>query len=127
MKKIYITTALLITICIASSVCAFQPTAIDPHVEFLTPGVTRSFTITQYNNFPQGLSSFLVFLLGYGPVRITISSLNDGDLLVILGWAVSSAGIEPIFKVGKSNVILVESVEIGSERYPTGIIWFPAG
>jgi hypothetical protein len=128
MKKIYITTALLTTICIASSVCAFQPTAIDPHVELITPGVTRSITITQYNTYPQDFSFFLVFLIGYGPARISMSTLTyeatEGHLLVLNGWALSSAGAVPIMKFGRSMVDLVVGVEIGDERYPSGIIWF---
>ena len=49
---------------------------------------------------------------------------SEGDLLIISGWALSSAGIVPIVKFGRSRVSLVAGAEIGSERYPTGIMWF---
>ena len=128
MKKVLIVTVLSMLIFTLSPAYAFQPMAISPHVEVLTPGVTRNFTITQYNNFPQDFSFFLVFLIGYGPVQISMSSSEDetseGDLLVISGWALSSAGIAPIIKFGRSRVSLVAGAEIGSERYPTGIMWF---
>ena len=128
MKKIYIIGAFLVMISIDSPVYAFQPTAITPRVEFLTPGVIRSITITQYNSFPQDFSFFLVFLIGYGPAKITMSTLlyeeTEGHLLVLNGWALSSAGAVPIFKTGRSIADLIVGVEIGDERYPTGIIWF---
>ena len=128
MKKVLIVTVLSMLIFTLSPAYGFQPTAIDPRVEVLTPGVTRDFTITQYNNFPQDFSFFLVFLIGYGPVQISMSSSEDetseGDLLVLSGWALSSAGIAPIIKFGRSRVTLVAGAEIGSERYPTGIKWF---
>ena len=45
-------------------------------------------------------------------------------LLVISGWALSSASIVPLMKFGKSRVSLVAGIEIGSKRYSTGIMWF---
>jgi len=108
-------------------VYAFQPTAIDPHVEVLFPGVARSFTITQYNSFPQDFNFFLVFFIGYGPAKIFLSSFEDetaGNILGINGWAISSAGVFPIIKFGRPSVELDVGVEIGSERNPIGIMWF---
>ena len=125
MKRIYIIVTLFIMINVVSPSHAFQPTAINPYVEVLTPGVIRNFTITQYNDFPQDFSFFLVFLIGYGPAQITLSKNDtEDDLLVINGWGLSSAGIVPIIKFGRSRVNLTVSVEIGSDRNPTGIMWF---
>ena len=125
MKKLFFLAALCITIFTSNPAYAFRTTAINPNVEVLTPGVIRNFTITQYNNFPQDFSFFLVFLIGYGPAQITLSKNDtEDDLLVINGWGISSAGIVPIIKFGRSRVNLAVSVEIGSERYPTGIMWF---
>ena len=128
MKKIYIIIGLVTIISIASSVYAFQPTAIDPRVEVLTPGVTRFYSITQNNSFPQDFNFFLVFLIGYGPAQVTMSSsedeTNEGNLLVLNGWALSSAGAIPIIKFGRSRVVLEVGVEIGNEFYPSGIMWF---
>lgn len=125
MKKVYSIALLCTLVCIATPTHAFQTTALKPYVEVLTPGVIRDFTITQYHNFPQDFSFFLVFLVGYGPVKITLSKDNsEDDLLVINGWGISSAGVVPIIKFGRSRVSLAVSVNIGSERYPTGIVWF---
>ena len=127
MKKVFFIVILFTIISAAVPTYAFQPTAVDPHVEVLFPGVTRSFTITQYNRVPQDFSFFLVFLIGYGPAQISLALFEDeteGNILGINGWAISSAGVVPIIKFGRSNVILEVGVEIGSERNPMGIMWF---
>ena len=128
MKKLFFLTILCTVICSVVPTYAFQPTAIDPHVELLTPGVTRYYTITQFNSYPQDFGFFLVFLIGYGPAQITMSSsedeTNEGNLLVLNGWALSSAGAIPIIKFGRSRVDLEVGVEIGNEFYPSGIMWF---
>ena len=49
---------------------------------------------------------------------------NEGNLLVLNGWALSSAGAIPIIKFGRSRVVLEVGVEIGNEFYPSGIMWF---
>ena len=127
MKKVYIIAILCTLVCIVSPTFAFQPTAIDPHVEFLTPGVTRHITITQYNNFPQDFSSFLIVLIGYGPISINLSSPEEGaegNLFVISGLGISAAGIRPFLKFGRADVDLAVGIEIGTERNPFGLLWF---
>ena len=125
MRKVFYIAVLCTIFCVVSPVSAFQTTALKPYVEVLTPGVTRAFTITQYHSFPQDFSFFLVFLIGYGPAKITLSKDDtEDDLLVIKGWGISSAGVVPIIKFGRSRVSLEASVNIGNERYPSGIIWF---
>jgi hypothetical protein len=127
MRKVFLTATLCTLVCIVSPTLAFQPTAIDPHVELLTPGVTRNFTITQFNNFPQDFSFFLVVLIGYGPVSINLSSSaasTEGDLFVISGLGMSAAGIIPFLKFGRADVNLAVGIEIGNERSPYGLLWF---
>ena len=127
MKKVLLTATVCILVCIVSPTYAFQPTAIDPHVEVLTPGVTRNFSITQFNNFPQDFSFFLVVLIGYGPVSINLSSSTastDGDLFVISGMGISPAGIIPFLKFGRADVALAVGIEIGNEWSPYGLLWF---
>ena len=127
MKKVFLTATLCTLVCIVSPTFAFQPTAIDPHVELLTPGVTRHFTITQYNSFPQDFSFFLVVLIGYGPFSINLSSPEEGaegNLFVISGLGISAAGIRPFLKFGRADVDLAVGIEIGTERNPFGLLWF---
>ena len=127
MKKVLLTATVCTLVCIVSPTYAFQPTAIDPHVEVLTPGVTRNFSITQFNNFPQDFSFFLVVLIGYGPVSINLSSSTAstaGDLFVISGMGISPAGIIPFLKFGRADVALAVGIEIGNEWSPYGLLWF---
>ena len=125
--------ALIIMMCLILTIAfiypatapAFEVNALTPHVEVLTPGVTRNLTVTQYADFPQDFSPFIVFLIGYGPFKISLSKAAAvGDRLVINGLGISPAGIVPFYKSGKADVDLVVSVEIGNERYPYGMVLF---
>ena len=132
MKKVFLTATLCTVIICApvlttTTASAFEPSALTPHFELLTPGVTRHFTITQYNNFPQDFSFFLVVLIGYGPFSINLSSPEEGaegNLFVISGLGISAAGIRPFLKFGRADVDLAVGIEIGTERNPFGLLWF---
>jgi hypothetical protein len=127
MKKILFIICFILpfTLTFPSTATAFEVNALTPHVEVLTPGVTRNLTITQYADFPQDFSPFIVFLIGYGPFKISLSKAAAvGDRLVINGLGISPAGVIPFYKSGKADVVLVVSVEIGNERYPYGMVFF---
>ena len=125
--------ALIIMMCLILTIAfiypatapAFETNALTPHIEVLTPGVTRTITITQYADFPQDFSPFIVFLIGYGPFKISLSKDESvGDRLKMNGVGISPAGIVPFYKSGKADVDLVVSVEIGNERSPYGMVLF---
>jgi len=108
---------------------AYEINALTPRFEVLIPGVSLDFEITQQHNFPQDFSIFTVVLIGYGPVSISLSKeLSEeeipGNLLVITGVGISSAGIIPFFKFGRGDVDVDVTVEIGSERSPFGLLLF---
>ena len=130
MKKSFITLTLgcMITFVVFFSWCstyAYEINAVTPRSAVLIPGVTQAIEITQHNDFPQDFSMFTVVLIGYGPVRIILSKEETaGDLLVITGVGISSAGIRPFVKFGRINVNLEVTVEIGSERSPFGVLLF---
>jgi len=128
MKKVLIYLAhswVILSILVFSS-CpgfAFETEALMPRIEILAPGMTRTIKITQDYNFPQDFSQFLIVAIGYGPLWITLRGDTEGDLLILTGVGISSAGIVPVFKFGKTMVTLTESVEIGDERSPYGLLW----
>ena len=130
MKKAFITLTLgcMITFVFFSIWCptyAYEINALTPRSAVLISGVTQEIDITQHNDFPQDFSMFTVVLIGYGPVRISVSKEETaGDLLVITGVGISSAGIRPFFKFGRTNVNLEVTVEIGSELSPFGLLLF---
>jgi len=131
MKKVlsHLTHSWVIVVILFFSICpafALETNALIPTIEILTPGMGRTITITQDYNFPQGSSQFLVFLIGYGVLNIYWSSEYDteGDILILTGAGISTAGIVPFFKRGKAGGYLEVGIEIGSERSPCGLVWF---
>ena len=103
---------------------AFKTESLIPRLEIITPGMTRTIEITQNYNFPQDFSQFLILVVGYGGLSITLRKVDtEGDLLILTGVGVSTAGVIPVFKFGVTEVTLTESVEIGNERSPYGLLW----
>ena len=103
---------------------AFEAEALIPRIEILTPGITRTIEITQNYTFPQDFSQFLILVVGYGGVSMTLRKVDtEGDLLILTGVGVSSAGIVPVFNFGITEVTLKEAVEIGNEQSPYGLVW----
>jgi len=103
---------------------ALETEALIPRVEILTSGMTRTVEITQNYDFPQDFSHFLILVVGYGGVSITLRKIDtEGDFLILSGLGTSSAGVTPVFKFGISKVTLAEAVEIGDENSPYGLLW----
>ncbi|KPJ61733.1 MAG: hypothetical protein AMJ42_01065, partial [Deltaproteobacteria bacterium DG_8] len=103
---------------------ALETEALIPHIEILTPGVTRTVEITKIYNFPQDFGHFLILVVGYGGVSITLRKIDtEGDFLFLAGIGISSVGIVPVFKFGVTEVTLTEAVEIGDQSSPYGLLW----
>jgi hypothetical protein len=108
------------------SVSAFETEAlVIPRVVILIPGISSTIEITQNYKFPQDFSQFLILAIGDGPLGITLTkSGSKEDTLFLTGVGISSAGIIPVFKFGSGDTVtLRESVEIGDERSPYGLLW----
>ena len=104
---------------------ALENNALISNIEILTPGMNRNMTITQDYRYPRDYNQSLLLLIGYGGVSITVSKGDPvGDLLVLTGIGISSAGIIPFLKFGRTSVSLSEAIEIGDERAPYGLLWF---
>jgi hypothetical protein len=103
-----------------------EPLALIPRLEILTPGMTRTIPITQEAPFPQGASQVAVFLIGSGPlsIRLTSGTGSEGDLLVLSGFGISSAGFIPFFKWGYTAVAFNVGIKIGDDRFPYGMLLF---
>jgi hypothetical protein len=104
---------------------AFETEALVlPRVEILIPGVFRTIEITQDYKFPQEFNQILILAIGYGPLGINLRQTEPtGNILMLTGVGVSAAGVIPILKFGVTGVQLSESVEIGNERSPYGLLW----
>jgi hypothetical protein len=119
---------MLASVLILLSGAAFgqEPLALIPRLETLTPGMTRNIEITQEAPFPQGVSQFVVLLIGSGPASITLESPEGsvGDLLVLSGIGISHAGLIPFFKWGYTEVTFDVGIQIGNDRFPYGMLLF---
>ena len=115
---------LSVIVMISGQALGQEPLALIPRLETLTPGMTRDIDIIQEAPFPQGVSQFVVLLLGSGPLSITLSSAegSEGDLLVLSGVGISSAGIIPFFKWGYTEVTFEVGIKIGDDRFPYGLL-----
>jgi len=111
-------------IMLSGSAFGQEPAALIPRLEILTPGMTRDIAITQEAPFPQGVSQFVVLLIGSGPASISLESAvgSEGDLLVLSGAGFSSAGFIPFFKWGYSAVSFDVGIQIGNDRFPYGML-----
>ena len=120
--------SLVILAILVLSICptfALETDSLIPRIEILTPGMNRNMTITQDYRYPRDYNQSLLLLIGYGGVSITVSKGGpEGDLLVLTGIGISSAGIIPFLKFGRTSVSLSEAIEIGDERAPYGLLWF---
>lgn len=127
MKKILLTVTLCTIIFSAFPLYAFEvkPLAL-PRFEILIPGKTRIIEIEQKLDYPQDFSQILILAIGYGGVSISIRQ-NDGvtvdNMFVLTGFGISSAGIIPFYRFGKTEVVLEAAIEVGNERAPFGLIW----
>ena len=115
----------------ASLAPASEPEGWIPGIEILIPGMSRSITVIQEQDFPSDFGHFVVLALGYGPLRIGLTSSTldteknstPGGLLVLTGVGISSAGIAPLLKFGQKGDTLSAYVEIGNENSPCGVVW----
>ncbi len=103
---------------------AIETEAFIPQIEILIPGMTRKVEITQNYSFPQDFGHFLILVMGYGGVSMTLSKTDtEGDFIIFTGAGISSAGIAPFLKFGTTSVTLREAVEIGDQWLPYGLLW----
>lgn len=105
-------------------IVALEQEAWLPRVEMITPGMTRTVEIFQNDSSLKDFGHFLILVVGYGGLSITLRKIDtEGDFLFLAGAGISPAGLVPIFKCGITQVTLKEAVEIGNERSPYGWLW----
>ena len=90
----------------------------------VVPGMTRSVDIRQSELFPLGCPMFFVVIAGQGTLGVSVVKDDTaGDTIFMLGLATSGAGTTPIYRIGRSNGMIDQIVEI--EQY--GFVWLWCG
>jgi len=72
---------------------------------------------------------FFIFLGGTGSLGISLrnDASDSKEMIFMLGFASSSAGNFPIYRLGASEGMISQIVEIGSDSYPYGFVWLYCG
>jgi hypothetical protein len=103
---------------------AVETKGLIPQIEILTTGMRRTVQFSQEQRFPQDFGHFLILLVGYGGLSISMSKATpEGDFIIMSGLGISPAGITPILKFGRTGLMLSENIEIGTEHSPYGLLW----
>ena len=79
----------------------------------------------QSNSYPEAFCQFLVVVIGWGGVNITLEKAEaqpNLDGIGFTGISISSAGIIPFFRCGVPAVTLRERVFIGMKGFPFGLL-----
>ena len=91
-------------------------------------GATDVIEVIQTASFPL-CPQFFILLGGTGSLGISLSNdaSDSKEIIFMLGLASSSAGNFPIYRLGASEGMISQIVEIGSNRYPYGFVWLYCG
>jgi hypothetical protein len=91
-------------------------------------GATDVIEVVQTASFPL-CPQFLIFLGGQGSLGISLrnDASDSKEIIFMLGFASSAAGNFPIYRLGASEGMISQVVEIGSNSYPYGFVWLYCG
>ncbi len=123
--------AALMTFCfLLSSYKGVRAETVDGlfNVRVVLPGATEVIDVVQTASFPL-CPQFFIFLGGTGSLGISLrnDASDSKEIIFMLGLASSSAGNYPIYRLGASEGMISQIVEIGSNQYPYGFVWLYCG
>jgi hypothetical protein len=106
----------------------FAATAQPVTVKVILPGATETVDISQTTAFPLGCPNFFIGVLGKGTLGISLlKSDRAGDTIFINGLSQSSQGTMPLFRLGVSIGMVGQTLEIGDDDEPYGLVWVYGG
>jgi len=107
---------------------ALAETAQPFNVKLILPGATETINLAQTVAFPLGCPNYFIGVLGKGTLGISLlKSDRAGDAIFINGLAQSSQGTVPFFRLGFSNGMVSQIIEIGDDDEPYGFVWVYGG
>lgn len=96
--------------------------------QVILPGMTKSVDIRQAGAFPLGCPLFFIAVAGKGTLGISLKKDDvAGDIIFMLGAAVSAAGTVPVYRIGQSKGMIDQIMEIGTDEQPGGFVWLWCG
>ena len=131
LKTRYLTGSLLAAIAytlLGTVSMALAETAQPFNVKLILPGATETINLAQTVAFPLGCPNYFIGVLGKGTLGISLlKSDRAGDAIFINGLAQSSQGTVPFFRLGVSNGMVSQIIEIGDDDEPYGFVWVYGG
>lgn len=119
--------ALLFTLTVTAPASADIDLGIT-NILFIVPGMTRTIDISQTRLFPLGCPNYLIMVVGQGTLGLSVKKEDvEGDTIFMTGMAVSDAGDTPFFRIGASNGMIDQLLDIGTEDKPYGLVWVYCG
>lgn len=117
MKKINVYSSLLLAALFCSFINPFPAYCeTDPalsNVIIIVPGMTQTVEIKQTALFPLGCPMFYIAVLGKGTLGISVKKDDvAGDTIFMLGVAVSGEVTVPVYRIGRSNGMIDQILEI---------------
>ena len=98
------------------------------NVQVVVPGMTETVIVKQEGFFPMGAPHFFITVLGTGTLGLSLRKADQsGDLLFMVGRVISEAGSFPISRVGMSEGVIDQIVEVGDADKPFGFVWLYCG
>ncbi len=94
----------------------------------IVPGMTKTIEVIQTNVFPVGCQHFFIAVAGKGTLAVSIKNDSTAhETMFMTGMAQSSYGSVPIARVGTSQGMISQIVEVGTGDAPYGLVWIYCG
>ena len=95
---------------------------------FVFPGMTASIEIVQLGRFPLGCPHFFILTFGTGTLGISLKNESSAtEIIFMTGKVLSQNGTETIARLGYSEGIIEQIVEISSGDAPFSLVWLYCG
>jgi len=98
------------------------------NVQVLLPGMTKTIELEQQQTLPLGCPQFFVFTVGGGMLGMSVKKDDvAGDTVFMTGFVSTGGKIIPIRRIGMSNGMIDQIVELEGDSGTIGFAWIWCG
>jgi hypothetical protein len=98
------------------------------NVQVLLPGMTKTIELEQQQTLPLGCPHFFVFTIGGGMLGISLKKDDiAGDTIFMTGLVSTGGRLIPISRIGSSNGMIDQIVELQGNADTVGFAWIWCG